>query len=196
MIEELQFDEALHRYSYKGLTVPGVTSVIESCLDSFSGVPAEALEYARQRGTAVHLATALYDLDDLQMDTVDIAILPYLEAWIKFRAETGFAPTHIEEKVFHPRHFYAGALDRIGLFFGEKALMDIKSGALMPSVYPQTAAYAEAHNYRNADKITKRWVVQLRDDGTYRLVELKDKGDFSVFLSALNLHQWRTQHGC
>jgi hypothetical protein len=196
MTANLIFDEAAHRYSVNGITVPGVTSVIEACLDQFSGVPLDNLEYARERGQHVHYATALYDMDDLDIETVDIEIYPYLEAWIKFRGDTGFVPTAVEEQVFHKRHFYAGTLDRIGDLFGDLALLDIKSGALMPSVGPQTSAYMEAYNHRNATKIKKRWVCQLNGDGTYRLKELKDREDFSVFLSTLTLHNWRIKNGC
>lgn len=152
----LHFDEGAHRYTYNGVMVPNVTSVLEATLDQFAHVPADRLEYAREIGQAVHTATALYDLDDLVFDSVPLAVLPYLEAWIRFRSETGFMPSGIEERVFHPRHFYAGTLDRTGELFGVDSLIDIKSGVLMPSVGPQTAAYLEAKNYRNSSKLKKR----------------------------------------
>lgn len=193
----IDFDPVTHTYSRNGLVVPGVTSVIESVLDQFAGVPQEVLEQARIRGQHVHKATALYDLDDLDIATLDVALLPFLEAWIKFRKETGFHPLAVEEQIYHPRYHYAGTFDRVGALFGELALIDIKSGAVFPSVGPQSVAYAAAYNHRRADKIRTRWAVQLSADGNYKLHQLKDwNGDFSVFLSALNLRMWRIKNGC
>lgn len=190
----LLFDQAAHRYTFNGVTVPNVTSVLDATLDQFSHVLADRLEYARQLGTAVHTATALYDLDDLVVESVPLTVLPYLEAWIEFRRATGFKPDTVEERVFNARHFYAGTLDRTGELFGVGSLVDIKSGALMPSVGPQTAAYFEAKNHRNSAKLSHRWVVQLNDDGTYKMEQLRDKEDFSVFLAALTLSQWRSKN--
>lgn len=190
----LKFDEATHRYTFNGVTVPNVTGVLGATLDQFSHVPADRLEYARQLGQAVHTATALYDIDDLVIESVPLTVMPYLEAWIEFRRTTGFKPDTVEERVFNARHFYAGTLDRTGELFGFDSLVDIKSGVLMPSVGPQTAAYLEAKNYRNSAKLSHRYVVQLNHDGTYKLEQLRDKEDFSVFLAALTLSQWRQKN--
>lgn len=195
MPDNLHFDPDGHVYTRNGLVVPNVTSVIEATLDQFAVVPQDRLDYARELGTAVHEATALYDADDLDIDSLDLAILPYLEAWIQFRSDTGFVPYDIEQRLFHPRHFYAGTLDRTGTLFGKNSLIDIKSGVITPAVGAQTAAYMEARNYRTKDKLTARWVVQLKNDATYRLEQLKGKEDFSVFLSLLCINQWRIKHG-
>ena len=192
----LEFDEAAHRYSVDGLLVPNVTSVLESTLDTFAGIPDEVLDYAKARGTAVHRATELYDHDDLDIEALDIELFPYLEAWIKFRDDTGFKPLAIEERIFNKRHWYAGTLDRIGYLFGYLSLIDIKSGILItPSAGPQTAAYMEAKNYRNINKIRRRYIVQLQENGTYRLHHMVDKADWSVFLSSLTIYSWRQKHG-
>ena len=189
---DLAFDAAAHRYTKDGILVPNVTGVLEPIID-YAGVPAWTLERARQIGSAVHLATELDDRDDLVEDSVATEIVPYLDAWRRFRLETGFVPETIEERVFSPRHWYAGALDRSGPApdNGDPSLFDIKStSTLMPSTGPQLAAYLEARNYRRKDKVKRRFAVQLKPDGTYRLQEYKDKADFSVFLACLTLHNW------
>jgi hypothetical protein len=56
-------------------------------------------------------------------------------------------------------------------------------------VGPQTAAYAEALG----EPRIKRRVVQLRRDGTYRTERLTDRADWNLFLSALNIYQWRNR---
>lgn len=194
-MKDLYFDEARHEYTYKGALVPGVTSVIDNILSQFDGVPEHQLKAARERGTAVHRACALYDLDDLVMDSLDPRIVPYLEAWILFRKERGFHPTAIEERVFHPRHMYAGTLDRIGLIGGAVSIVDIKTGTQSLTAGLQSAAYLEARNYRRPDKVRGRVIVHLQPDGKYALRKQTDPSDFSVFLSALHLYTWSKKHG-
>lgn len=193
---DLQFNAAAHQYTKDGVLVPNVTGVLEPIID-YAGVPSSTLEFARALGTAVHIATELDDGDDLVEESVDPAVRPYLDAWRKFRHDTGFIPTSIEEQVFSSRHWYAGTLDRQGPSpeNGDDSLIDIKTTSkLMPSTGPQLAAYMEAKNYRKSNKIKRRYAVQLKPDGTYRLQEYADKADFSVFLACLTLHNWSTNH--
>jgi hypothetical protein len=72
------------------------------------------------------------------------------------------------------------------------AMIDVKAtAALPPSVGPQTAAYLNAAvESGQANKKTRRFTVQLRADGTFRLQEHTDKADLSVFLSSLNMYNW------
>jgi len=195
MADKLEFNPEGHEYRFGGIRVPNVTGIIDSVCNAYGYVDKELLDYAKELGTAVHLATELYDNDDLDVQSVELSIVPYLEAWINFRNETGFEPITIEQRIFNKRYYYAGQLDRTGILFDDLCLVDIKSGAPMPYVGPQTAAYTEAHNYRNKEKIKKRYVVYLMNTGLYRLVSLDDKSDFSVFLSFLQIHNWRLKHG-
>lgn len=193
-MQALEFDWKRHRYTCGGVLVPNVTTVLESVLDTLAGIPAEALAFARDRGTAVHKATELYDRGILDIAALDPMLVPYLEGWRKFLRETDFVPVGIEERVFHRRHWYAGTLDRTGELFGDTALLDIKSGALTASAGPQTAAYQAARDWRRADKIKRRFVVQLTAEGGYKLHHMDEKADLSVFLSALNIYTWRKKH--
>jgi hypothetical protein len=190
----LTFHEKSHTYTKGGVLVPGVTTVLE-VLDTYAGVPREALEYASRRGTAIHVATELDDKGTLDEDTVEDEIWPYLLAWRAFRLDSGFSPDGIEERVFHPKQWYAGTYDREGILEGDNAIVEIKTTAkLMPSTGPQLAAYQEARNYRRSDKVRRRWAVQLRDDGDYRLKEYKDAGDRGLFMACLTLHNWKANH--
>lgn len=197
MIKGLQFRESDHTYTYGGAHVPGVTTVIEDTLDSFSRVPRDVLERSRQLGKAVHKACALHDLKDLNISTVHEAVTPYLNAWIRFCKEQNFMALEIEAQVFHRKHMYAGTTDRVGYVKGcqSAAIIDIKSGLIMPSARIQTAAYQEAYNFRRKEGwAEKRYIVQLKSDGNYHVEECHDKGDFSVFLSALHMHHWRLKN--
>lgn len=194
----LEFNDNKHEYKLDGVVVPSVTSIIKF-LDDYSGVPQEIMEYTSNRGRAVHLATALDDQDNLDYATVDDAVFPYLDAWRSFRRDTGFKPTHIEQCVYSVKYKYAGTIDRIGTIGTNrrdtvKCLIDIKTCAVvMPSAGPQTAAYLTAANecLDLSSRAIIRYVVQLRNNGTYVLHRKPSMLDAGIFTSALRLHNWR-----
>lgn len=189
-------DGSTHTYYLDGQVIPGVTQTIDQ-LTSFAGIPPEVLEYASERGRLVHRATELYDNENLDFGSLDPVLVPYLDAWIKFKKESGFIPINIEQIVFHKRHRYAGTLDRAGILYDHESVLDIKAVAVLGDhTGVQLAGYQEAENStrKKADHIRHRYAVQLKPDGTYRLRQYKDKADFSVFLSCLNLHNWRSAH--
>lgn len=196
----LTFDEAAHVYHLDGRKIPGVTEVLEQLTD-FRFVKAEVMERARQLGRAVHKACEIVDLgQDIDPATLSPVVMPYLEGYRKFLAEVRPQWRGIEEKVCHERHRFAGTLDRRGLVFNRRAILDIKSGAETETVGLQTAAYLEAFDSANEpqweDGTPARFALYLRDDETYRLVEIKTsrQQDFRTFLSALNLFNWRNSH--
>lgn len=191
----LEFDEASHTYTVGGLHVPNVTTCL-NVISSLAGIPEGILEYKRQIGTATHFATELYDQGILDETTLADEVAFYFEGWKKFLDESGFVPLEIEQRVYHPRHHYAGTLDRIGIFpnSDDLAVVDIKTSAVVGhEAGPQTAAYQEAYNYRRHknEKAKKRYTLQLKPDGSYNLSPCQDENDFNVFLSCLNIHNWR-----
>lgn len=198
----LTFDRDTHTYRWNGSPVVNVTRITEG-LNSYAGVPADILARAADRGDAVHYATELFDQDDLDLESLPDEIRGYLGAWIEFRADTGFIPTHIEQRVFSAKFRYAGTLDRAGTFRNLKGvkpadlcLLDIKATAsIMPAVGPQTAAYATAFAEHVGVAVRHRFAVQLKPNGTYHLQHLTDSTDFSVFASALSIYAWRERYG-
>ena len=196
----IKFNEERHEYSKDGIIIPCVTDVLTSAglYDMFGKVNRDVLEAAQVRGKYVHTATEFYDLGTLDDSTVHEEIRPYLDAWVKFRKDTGFKPRLIEEIVFSKKYFYAGTADRVGPLDVE-TVVDIKSGELSPAADPQTAGYLHAHNegISPKNKAKDRLIVQLRNDGKYNLPkpDFYSKEDFSVFLSCLNIKNWRARHG-
>lgn len=186
----LSFDEATHTYTVGGRVVPSVTQILEVVDRGLWRVRPEVLEAARQLGTAVHKTTELYDTDDLDESSVAPQVAPYLAAWKKFRAETGFVPAAIELRLHHPVYGYCGTLDRTGVLRDRLALIDIKSGSSWPSHGPQTAAYAEAFSAQEGERVEDRFACYLREDGSYRLVPHTEKADWSVFLACLTIHRF------
>lgn len=198
---ELQFEEAGHVYRLDGRVLPSVTQVLRF-LDDFESVPPAVLEAARQFGTHVHTACHLDVLGTLDEDALDPALAPYVEAFRKFRAESGFEILSSEERVYHVGLNYAGTLDLRAAKTKHTArgasrrlaLIDIKSGVVPRSVGAQTAAYNAAWSSRNGGEMHDRYCLQLRGDATYKLHPLTDATDFSMFVSCLNLHNWKERH--
>ena len=191
---KLEFDEAKHEYRLEGALLPSVTQVLKP-LQDFSTIPEDILERSANFGTAVHLATALWDQNDLDLDSVDVAIVPYLEAWKRFRDETKITFEAIETQVVSEKYRYAGTLDRIGFLNEKPTVIDIKTGLTNPLIGVQLAGYLVAWNETHVLKATKRASVSLRKDGTYRLDWWEDKADWACFLALLQITNWQLAHG-
>lgn len=193
----LQFDEAAHRYTLDGVELPSVTTVLGDVMHEYDGIAADVLRHAQERGTAVHKACELHDLENLDYESVSPIVLPYLEGYIKFLGETQFQHHAIEQKVVSRKYGYAGTLDRIGTLAKAKrrCQIDLKSAvSVSKSVGPQTAAYDQAareDGLIEPKEIVDRYALQLRADGGYRLLPCKSPADFSVFVSALTIYKFK-----
>lgn len=189
---KIQFDEARHVYFFDGRAVPSVTQVLKP-MQNFDFVKPEVLQAAADFGTAVHMACELDDLDELDMDSVDHALIEPLEAWRQFCRDYGVIWQAIEAPVFSKRNLYAGKIDRFGLVENELAIVDIKTSAqLSPVVGLQLAGYEiaikEALNMQNTPM--KRYAVQLKQDGGYHVQMYQDPADAAIFLSLRSLMAW------
>lgn len=188
------FDEAKHLYTDNGLDVPSVTKVLQDAgMIDFSNVPAHILEASSKFGTAVHKACELFDNDDLDESSLDVHIKPYLDAWFKFKKDTCFMVEAVEEIIYSKKFRFAGKLDRRGIL-EKRAVVDLKTGStLLPSTAIQTGAYEGGYNEdkKRDEQIKRRFSVLLKPDGNYKIQEYKNKTDFSVFLSALTIYNWK-----
>lgn len=205
----LTFDPIEHRYYWNGKAVPNVTSIIEPYLTDYWRIPAQILRDAQARGTAVHIATDLYDQGVLDWKSVHPIVEPYLMGWVKFRREVPFQIRRSEHRMYSVRFGFAGTLDRSGPCGPEEWLLDIKTSEhLMPSVGPQVAAYDQlldeeeraqavaagaAIMPRQRGRVRK--CVQLRDNGLYKIHTLADQSDFGTFLACLTVYRFGGKHG-
>ena len=190
-MNQVVFDEASHTYTLKGVAVPSVTQILGHFFGGFEFVRQDTLRAASERGRAAHLATELDDEGCLDESTVDASIRGYLDAYRKFKAEKVFKPSLIEQLVYHPYMNYAGTLDRFGTLDGEPVLIDLKTGGQMPWHGAQTAGYATAL-FR---VVNRRFGLELRANGTYRLHQHKDPADFDAFKYAVNLYHYKLKIG-
>ncbi len=182
----LSFDASTHTYRWKDVIVPSVTQSLKVAkVIDYSMIPQDVLQRAAIRGTAVHRACELFDLDTLDESTLDAEIGAYLEGYKAFLRDTGFQPARIEQRIFHSDYLYAGTLDRTGTINGQFVVVDFKTGIMLDGHRAQLAAYTMAlpmpRRYR-------RFGLQLTSEGSYKIHEfpIRDLAmDFNVFLGAL-----------
>jgi hypothetical protein len=58
----------------------------------YSRVPALTLEWKQNLGRIIHSATHYFDEQDLIWETLDPEAVPYVQAWERFRRDSGFVP--------------------------------------------------------------------------------------------------------
>ncbi len=190
----LVFHEDSHAYELDGQMLPSVSQILRD----MDFIDAQWFtEYACQRGTLVHRIIQYHLNGELDKDSVDPELYGYLEAWKKFEAETKYEAHIIELPMASEQHRFAGTPDSVGNIGKDRALVDIKTGAITPATQVQMAAYIllledtlEAPIIPHGAKI-KRIAVQLKADGTYCLKEFKDRQDRQIFLAALACWQWQ-----
>lgn len=193
----LTFEADTHTYKWNGVRVPNVTQLLRD-MHTFAGVPLAVLEAAQQRGTDVHAACHFLDEDDLDEVSLDSDVAAYLRGYKRFLLDCQPNWAGIEERVYHRALGYAGTLDRRGDFFYKdadvkNAVVDLKtSEQSYPVIWePQLIAYAKAAGCDDA----RRFTLQLRKDGSYRLREWTDPSAWPVFMSLLTINKWATKHG-
>ena len=198
----LTFDPVEHRYEWNGCVVPSITQVLRSVLgDPFLHVHPAALEYARQRGTAVHKACELDDAGQLDERSVAPEIAGYVRAWREFRRAFPFKVIASERPLYSSANGYAGTPDRIVAAFGFRAVVEIKTG--LPGIFAdlQTAAQAilAQENYSGSIEFgvppLRRFVMHIKANGTPHLDECTSQSDWRDFLSALNVYRLKERIG-
>lgn len=199
--QHLSFDPVAHTYYIDGVVCAGLTKTLQDAgIYNYQFIRQDILQRAAKFGSAAHKATELWDKGNLDMKTVDDALVPYLEGWIQFRQDFGFEPVRIETPVYSLRYRYACTPDRFGIITKGKlagdslACVEIKTGLILPGTAVQTAAQVGANNEMNPkQKAKRRLVVGLRNPG-YVVEEFKNDADFSTWLAALQLVNYRKQN--
>lgn len=165
----LFFDEG-HKYTLDGEELPSVSELCRFLSrEIYNDISQFKLDSAAQRGTAVHKATEVLD----KYGTVDVQedILPYVQAYLKFRKEHEVDWKRIEYAVHHPEERYAGTIDRYGLLDGEEALVDLKTTYTVHK--PLCAASLNLYRLAleaNGYGVKKLYILHLKNDATYKLI--------------------------
>jgi hypothetical protein len=110
---EVDFDEESHVYTYRGQKLDSVTKILlkEGFIDTHW-----LDEWSRDRGSYVHKAIDYYLDDCLDEESLAEEIIPYLSAFKKFMAESGFVVKQHEVPMVNTTYLYSGKADLIGCF--------------------------------------------------------------------------------
>jgi hypothetical protein len=187
----LQFDAARHVYSRGGRTVPGVTGVIRASLGyPFEHVAARVLEYAQQRGTAVHRACELDDEGVLDDATIDPRIMPYVVAWRSFRSQYPLTVITAETRLYSTVYGFAGTPDVVAMLPDDTlAVIDRKTGLPGIAARLQTAGYAQlVAELQSVDvRSVRRFALRMLPTGKYRFDEHTATSDWRDFIACLTV---------
>jgi hypothetical protein len=197
----LTFSPTDHVYRFDGEVIPSVTQVLSRAnMPDYSAIPPFQLEWAAKRGTLAHLLCEWDDDPEMVIDweSVDERLYPYLNAYRQFREHTGFVIEANEQRLWNPRHRYAGTVDRVGMLTGRRVVLELKTTSVLhPATAIQTSAYLHAYNESRpkAEQARGCVAVHLRGDGTYRLQKYDNPRDhFACFLALLHPeHPWSEQ---
>lgn len=176
----LRFEAAEHEYYLDGVLIPSVTQMLVATgwID-----PHYYSDAGRIRGSAVHRATAAYDLGTLDLDTVTHHrgyVLAYIEAVERLRPEW----LQVEEMAVHPGYPFAGTPDRVGRWSGVLTIPEIKTGgrekwhpiqtalqAILLEQSPAPGGGLPAHHYQRA-------TIYLKPSGRFGLEFHPNRRDF------------------
>lgn len=201
MTIEFTFDSQRHLYLVQGRPAPSVTQVLHAAGLSadYSTVVPEVLEHKRVIGEYVHKATQYLDEGSLDRESVDPQLRGYLTAYEAFLRDSGFKAQWIEHRLAGcvGGMLCGGTVDRVGTMAGKLWVLDLKCiDRLYPSFAIQTAGYelllpksvVPPFRYTRA-------VLQLKPNGSYKLISYDDLADFDVFRAALAVTVWKVNHG-
>lgn len=183
----IQFNEADHSYTQDGIRYPSVTTIL-AAMGFYGDATKYFTEYSRDRGSYVHKIIQFHLQGELDPESIDPALEGYFKAWLKFEADTNYRPILNEAPMFTDLWKFAGTPDHIGLMYFKdpEVIIDVKSGADGHAAAIQTAGYQILY-----PKAKRRFSLQLRQDGKYKLTEYRDREDRGIFLSALAVYQWQ-----
>lgn len=192
-VYELEFDAERHLYRVNGRVVGNVTSILRDA--ALTSAHAYATEDQRDQGTTVHKAVPLALQGRLKWSSVAEELQPRVNAALEFVRLHDARLVACEKLLYSAAFDYAGTLDAVFEIGPWLALVDWKRGLPEAATALQTAAYAAAWFEETDRLITKRFGVQLCDDGTPKVTEYADMYDQIVFRAALVTGPWRREHG-
>jgi len=139
-----------HKYFVEGRMRPSVTQIIHSQL----GIEYyHDTDFYKERGSEVDRCIGLLIDGNLDWDSLDDRIVPYLKQFDAFLQTSRFQVLAHNLFVYHPELHYAGEFDLIGIMESKPDQLveiDLKVGSKMPHYALQTGMYGSAlkHTFR------------------------------------------------
>ncbi len=149
---------------------------------------------AALRGTKVHECVELYSRyeGDFYWPAVDERYVGYVRGWEKFVLESGWKSGLREHPIMGPG--FATTVDDVGELNRACTILEVKTGTCPDWVGLQTALQKVATILQYATlglKPVKRVAVELRKNGTYKLVSCNDPADEMEALALVSA--WHTR---
>lgn len=180
-MDNFEFVKATHTYLLNGEKIPSVSEIIAP-LNSFETMPLDVLANAQRYGTSVHDTIAYWLKGELDEDSLDSGLVKPLEAfksWYKLAKKIYGEPVASELPMYHKTLKYGGTPD---LVFDE-AIVDYKTRPF--SKITDTVQLA-AYSHLVPEIPKKRLIVlELRTDGTYRVIDAKCRHAYAMFRELL-----------
>jgi hypothetical protein len=139
-------------------------------------------EEGRIRGTAVHLAADMLVKKTLDWDSVHPKCLPYVKGTKKFLDSGIFIPIPelCDFRGVNLQYGYTGKPDMFGLLNGYHSIVELKTGECSTADL-QTAAYEELEPFKQYKP--RRFLLQLKDNGKFKLTEYTNPNDYARFIN-------------
>ena len=179
-----------HQYhTPDGTELQSVTSICKAGLGLYQH---KRVSPAAQKGTHIHQAIQYYDEGDLNEETLDAIIKPYLQNYKSACKEKGIVRLQNEVRRYSPRYLFAGTIDIIAKINGAYAIIDIKSGKQENWHKWQTAGYAELMLVEIGPM--DRYCLYLTES-EYALVKHEEENNFREFLSLMVVADLKKRNG-
>lgn len=192
-----EYKDADHSYWDQERRIYGLSEILRG-VGAIQTLFFSSGESILERGELLHLATRLDDTGDLDPESVDVSIQPYLDDYRIWRALAKPRWIGIETPQWCEPLHYACTPDRWGMLQGlsRVAVVDIKTGYEYEWHPLQTAMQVmaiESPGYGYAKY--QRFSLYLRGDGKPRLVEHKEVWDYQVAQSMVHTYRWLVERG-
>lgn len=177
-IAKLIFFDDTHTYTVDGEEYPSVSEISRfASREIYGDVMQYNLDNACSRGSAVHKATEI--LDKYGKCECDEDIVPYIQAYVKFRKEFGISDYFAIEKALANEELkYAGTIDRI-YTIDEKFAEAVKQ-------------YCKEYIFINADgKIEKRKGEVDVPIGALAIIDIKSSSVVQNVLALIQLNGYK-----
>lgn len=197
------FDKITHTYYLNRIAIPSVTN----CLPyNFFG---NDTEYSRERGQLVHDMIYLHNMNDLNENTLDPVLIPYLDAYKNFIKENGKPKGIYDIKTGMPQPAEELQLAGYALLVREGLTADGKKAewTFEEPLYHPTYRFAGTPDIVNVEYSgIERDIIMpfpmhclyLSAEGKYKM-SIDYSKDYrknrEIFLSFLTTYKWRQKNG-
>jgi len=172
---KFSFDADSHQYLIGDVPVDSVTQLMQK----FGIIDTRWYDIqSRIRGSYVHTATQYFDENDLDIESLDDVVLPYVNAYVQFRRDLpSLEYIAIEKGLCDVNNKFAGTFDRLGKIGERIMLIDIKSGTMPKWVNIQLAGYKKLIIANNIECPIEFYCLLLKNNGSYKFERVANVGE-------------------